>query len=164
MFVTHLNSVLMTTTSTNTQTSSADLQQRRVKPVSSFKNNCPFSSSLPLSINLRASFWDVPLHLMWQQLAGGLLSLWGDGRSTPLIPIHTGWMEKTEGSTACGSNRPASPLLRPLGSPFFIGEEERGGEEGRKKCWGVSFPMRMLSRGARIPLRISLITHKHSSS
>lgn len=104
---------------------------RGVKPVSSFKNNLlSFFFSLPLSINLRASIWDVPLHLMWQQLARGLLSLWADGRSTPLIPIHTGWMEKTEGSVACGSNRPASPPLWPLSSPFFIGEEGRGGEEG----------------------------------
>lgn len=121
----------------------------RVKP--NLRITCyPFLLCLPLSlsINLRAPIWDVPLHLMWQQLAGGLLSLWADGRSTPLIPVHMVWMEQTEDSSAWGSNRPALPLLWPLNLLFFIGKEERRGEEGKEggiKKWGVSFPMRMLT-------------------
>lgn len=125
----------------------------RMKPVNSFYQWISVFFFLPLSINLRAPICDVPLHLTWQQLAGGLLSLWAHGRSTPPIPINMGWMEKTEDSTALGSNRPASPPLWPLSPLFFIGEEGRGGEErregGKQKC-GVSFPMRMLTRRASL--------------
>lgn len=147
---------MIDTSRTNERCGSADANKdwevSRVRPASWIPGRPPPLG--PLSINLRAPIWDVLLHLMWQQLAGGLLSLWADRRSTPLIPVHAGWMEKTEDSTAWGSNRAAAAAaLRPLCSLCFIGEEGRGGEEGReggKKRWGVSFPMRMLSgvRGA----------------
>lgn len=103
----------------------------RVKPVSGFKNNSP------PSINLRV----VLLHLMWQQLAGGLLSLWADGRSTPLIPVCTGWMGKTEDSTARGSNRPA-PLHRygPSALSALLDKKEEGGEEEEKRSEVLVFP------------------------
>lgn len=100
--------------------------------MSSFKKNLFPTFLHPLSINLRAPIWDVPLHLMWQQLAGGLLSLWADRRSTSLIPIHGGWMGKTEDSMAWGSNRSASPLLCVLSAHWFLLEEDEG-EKGKPR-------------------------------
>lgn len=118
----------------------------RVKPVKSFKNNSFFPPSPPLHQS-KGCYLGCPSSFDVAAIIRGLLSFWAD-RSTPLIPVRMGWMEKTEDSTAWGSNRSASPPLWPLSSLFFIGEEGKGGERRvSKKRWGVIFPMRMLTGG-----------------
>lgn len=91
-----------------------------------------FSPSPPLHQS-ESSYLGCPSSFDVAAISKGLLSFWADRRSTPLIPIYGGWMEKTEDSTAYGSNRSASPLLWSLSSHFFIGEVKREKEDNETR-------------------------------
>lgn len=101
-----------------------------------------FLPSLPLHQS-ESPYLGCPSSFDVAAISKGTFVLWADRRSTPLIPIYAGWMEKTEDSTAYGSNRSASLLLWSLSSHFFIEEEGKGGAErkwGQKRNKVLVFP------------------------